>query len=235
MMNCVGCGRLLNAYADGELELETALSIEEHVQSCARCRGSFESLRAVSAALGRACGLERAPQRLRDRLRSRLAGAAASPRAPAWRSSALLAVPGIVALALAGWLMLAEPWREGRPIAATPTRVVYHMATGENTGAALRTLKNHLDAAPGLKVVVVAHNNGIEFLLRGARDEAGRHYAAIVREFRTQGVEFRVCTNTLTRRQIDTKEVIDEAVLVPSGIAEIGRLQGQEGYLYLRL
>lgn len=28
---------------------------------------------------------------------------------------------------------------------------------------------------------------------------------------------------------------IQEAVLVPSGIAEISRLQGQEGFVYLRL
>lgn len=234
-MNCVESGRLMNAYADGELELETALSIEEHLQSCVRCRGSFESLRAVRVALARACEPERAPQSLRNRLRTRLAGDTAPPRASAWRSSVLLAAPGMVALAIAGWLALAEPWQQGKPAAAARTRVVYHMATGENTGAALRTLKNHLDAAPGLKVIVVAHNNGIEFLLRGARDEAGRPYAAVVRDFRAQGVEFRVCTNTLTRRQIDTKEVIDEAVLVPSGIAEIGRLQGQEGYVYLRL
>ncbi|MFN3565196.1 MAG: DsrE family protein, partial [Burkholderiaceae bacterium] len=63
----------------------------------------------------------------------------------------------------------------------------------------------------------------------------GRPYAEIVRDFRERGVEFRVCTNTLTRRQIDTAAVIPEAVLVPSGIAEISRLQAREGYVYLRL
>jgi intracellular sulfur oxidation DsrE/DsrF family protein len=86
-----------------------------------------------------------------------------------------------------------------------------------------------------LHAVVVAHNAGIEFLLRGARDENGRPYEEIVRDFRERGVEFRVCGNTLKRRRIDTTAVIPEAVLVPSGIAELARLQGREGYVYLRL
>jgi intracellular sulfur oxidation DsrE/DsrF family protein len=48
-------------------------------------------------------------------------------------------------------------------------------------------------------------------------------------------VEFRVCSNALTRAQIATHTVTPEAVRVPSGIAEIGRLQEREGYTYLRL
>jgi hypothetical protein len=55
-----------------------------------------------------------------------------------------------------------------------------------------------------------------------------------VRELRERGVEFRVCTNTLTRKHIDARTVVPEAVLVPSGIAEMSRLQGREGYTYLR-
>lgn len=83
--------------------------------------------------------------------------------------------------------------------------------------------------------MIVVHNEGVQLLLRGARDESGRTCVEAVRDFRERGVEFRVCTSTLVRRQITPQAVIDEAVLVPSGIAEISRLQGQEGYVYLRL
>jgi hypothetical protein len=229
-MNCEEAGRLLHAYADSELELQSALAVEQHLQVCARCRASFAGVTALRAALARACEPERAPPQLRARivreLRGRGAPAPAAERRRAW----LLAAPGIAALALVAGLLLAQPWRSD-PV----HRVVLHIATADNTAANLRTLKNLLDATPGLHAVVVAHNAGIEFLLRGARDENGRPYEEIVRDFRERGVEFRVCGNTLTRRRIDTTAVIPEAVLVPSGIAELARLQGREGYVYLRL
>jgi hypothetical protein len=41
--------------------------------------------------------------------------------------------------------------------------------------------------------------------------------------------------NTLERRGITRAKVIPEVVVVPSGIAEIGRLQIEEGYAYMRL
>lgn len=234
-MNCNDAGRLLNPYVDAELELQTALAIEEHLESCARCRASFAGLTALRSALSRACEPERAPRELRVAIRSEFAGGPAAAPAPARRFAWIPAAPGIAALLIVGWLLLAKPWQAGPTTTVDATRVVYHIAGADNVSASLRTLGNHLDAAPGSRVVVVAHNHGVEFLLRGALDEAGRSYADIVRDFRERGVEFRVCTNTLTRRRIDTSAVIPEAVLVPSGIAEISRLQGREGYVYLRL
>lgn len=233
-MNCAEAGGLLHAYADSELELQAALAVEAHLQECARCRSSFAGVTALRSALARACEPERAPPQLRARILRDLAGRGAPAPAVERKRNWLLAAPGIAALVLVAGLLLVQPWRT-HATADNASRVVFHIATADNLAANLRTLKNHLDASPGLHAVVVAHNAGIEFLLRGARDETGRPYAEIVRDFRERGVEFRVCTNTLTRRQIDTAAVIPEAVLVPSGIAEISRLQGREGYVYLRL
>ena len=114
-------------------------------------------------------------------------------------------------------------------------RVVYHISSSTAPAAALRNLANHLRAAPGARIVVVAHNDGVDFLLRGALDEFGAPLEPAVRGFRERGVEFRVCSNTLERRQLDSGGLIPSATLVPSGIAEIGRLQSEEGYVYLRL
>jgi len=236
-MNCNDTARLLNAYADGELNLESALPIEAHLDSCARCRASLDGLTALHTALNQACAYRPAPEALRGRVRQGLAHEAmpAAPRA-SWPGRLLIAAPGVLALLLTGWLVLTEPWKQPAPQAASiRSHVVYHMASSEHAGAALRTLKNLLDAAPQMKVVVVAHNNGIDFLRRGAKDETGRAFAATLREFHARGVEFRVCTNTLTRRKIDTADIVPEAVLVPSGIAEISRLQSEQGYVYLRI
>lgn len=236
-MNCLEARRLLDAYADGELSLESALPIETHLESCARCRASLDALSALRTALNQACEYRPAPEALRARVRQGLEREAAPVATrSSWPVRALLAAPGLVALALAGWLVLAQPWNPpGSQAAAGRPHVVYHMASSDHAGAALRTLKNLLDAAPEMKVVVVAHNSGIDFLRQGAKDETGQAFAATVRAFHARGVEFRVCTNTLTRRRIDTADIVPEAVLVPSGIAEISRLQSQKGYVYLRI
>lgn len=234
-MNCEEAGRLLHAYADAELELKSALAVEQHLQDCARCRASFAGVTALRAALARACEPERAPPQLRARILRELAGRGAPASVDERKRAWLLAAPGIAALLLVAVLLLWQPWQASHSSRAEAAGVVFHIATADNISANLRTLKNLLDASPGLHTVVVAHNAGVEFLLRGARDETGRPYEEIVRDFRSRGVEFRVCTNTLTRRRIDTAAVITEAALVPSGIAEISRLQGREGYVYLRL
>jgi intracellular sulfur oxidation DsrE/DsrF family protein len=47
-------------------------------------------------------------------------------------------------------------------------------------------------------------------------------------------VEFRVCNNTLVARKIDPAKVAMEAKVIPSGVAEVARLQAREGFVYLR-
>ncbi len=120
--------------------------------------------------------------------------------------------------------------------APEPTsKVVYHVNEGvEHAAQVLRNIKNHLDAEPGAKIVVVTHGPGIDFLLEGAKDKNGNPFDATVDTLQARGVEFRVCNNTLQSRHIDPKKVIPEATIVPSGVAEIGRLESKEGYVYLK-
>jgi uncharacterized protein len=223
----------LDAYVDGELDLPGALALEEHADSCVRCRAALAKQRALRAAMRRHVQSEPAPSSLRARLQDRF-GARGSDARPAWRWGLAAAAPGIAALALVAWLGLSGPqalWRGNE----AGTRVVYHITSSATPGAALRNVANHLSAAPDVRLVVVAHNEGIDFLLRGARDESGQLLEPAISLFRERGVEFRICGNTLERRGLDRAEVIPAATLVPSGIAEIGRLQSREGYVYLRL
>lgn len=236
-MKCTEVNRLLNPYIDGELDLQNVLAVEAHLQECPRCSAAIAGIQTMRTAISRACEPAKAPLRLREAVQAQFAGPAA-PRQATSRSLGvcLAATPGIVALLIVGWLALAQPWNaQSNAGTAQGTRIVYHLAGGNHVKANLRTLKNHLDAEPNLQVVVVAHSDGINFLLQGAKDTEGQPYIGALRELRARGVEFRVCTNTLTRQQIDTRAVVPEAVLVPSGIAEISRLQKREGYTYLRL
>jgi len=116
-----------------------------------------------------------------------------------------------------------------------PVKVVYHVNENlEQATSAVRNIRNHLSADPKAKIVVVAHAGGINFLLRDAKDKNGNPYEVAVQDLVSKGVEFRVCAFTLQSRNIDPKMVLEEARIVPSGVAEISRLQAQEGYAYLK-
>lgn len=232
-MNCRDTVRLLNAYADAELELAGTLAVEEHLQRCPRCRAQEANLRSLRAAVRRHTDFQAAPDALRRRLQASYGRKRAG--AVGFRGWFAIAVPVFAVLVLSALAGLAGLSLGGSAPPTTQGKVVYHVATSDNAGAALRNLANHLEASPEVKVVVVAHNDGVDFLLRGARDESGRFYESAVGKFRERGVEFRVCNNTLVRRNIDATQVIPGAALVPSGIAEISRLQSQEGYAYMRL
>lgn len=116
-----------------------------------------------------------------------------------------------------------------------PVKVVYHMVEGvEQASRGLANIRNHLAADPTAKIVVVAHGKGIDFLLDGAKDPSGQSFEGRIAALANQGVEFRVCKNTLDARKIDESKVAQEAKIVPSGVAEVARLQFKEGYAYLR-
>lgn len=118
---------------------------------------------------------------------------------------------------------------------ADPVKVVYHMSEGiPQASRAINNIRNHLNAAPDTKIVVVAHGLGIDFLLDGATNQMEQPFAGAIGELAGRGVEFRVCNNTLVARKLDASNVAMEAEVIPSGVAEVARLQAREGYVYLR-
>jgi len=120
-------------------------------------------------------------------------------------------------------------------LAWSQIKVVYHLVDGvAQSSRAIGNIRNHLAADPSAKIVVVAHGQGIDFLLDGANNAAGQPFAGSVSDLAAKGVEFRVCNNTLATRQISADKVLLEAQIVTSGVAEVARLQAQEGFVYLR-
>ena len=140
---------------------------------------------------------------------------------------------GLTAAFLA--LSLAACATNGGKMAGEPVKVVYHLNEGlDQASNGLRNIRNHLTADPKAKIVVVSHAGGINFLLEGAKDKNGNPYAAAVDDLSLKGVDFRVCNFTLLSRKIDRSKVHSEAKIVPSGVAEVSRLQSEEGYVYLK-
>lgn len=118
---------------------------------------------------------------------------------------------------------------------ADDVKVVYHLSAGiEQASNAMRNIRNHLNADPKAKIVVVSHGPGIDFLLEGAKDARGQGFEGAIGDLASKGVEFRVCNNTLVARKLDKSKVAMEAKIVDSGVAEVARLQMHERYAYLR-
>ena len=114
-------------------------------------------------------------------------------------------------------------------------KVVYHMSEGiPQASRAIQNIRNHLAADPKAKIVVVTHGLGIDFLLEGATNQMDQPFSGSVADLASKGVEFRVCNNTLVARKIDQNKLLMETKIVPSGVAEVARLQAREGFVYLR-
>ena len=116
-----------------------------------------------------------------------------------------------------------------------PDKVVYHINdSAEQAANALRNINNHLEVNPQAHIVVVTHARGVDFLFDGAKDKNGNPYNIAVEDLKTRGVTFDVCEITLRNRNLPKSKFIPEVTYVPSGVAEIARLQQREGYAYLR-
>lgn len=148
---------------------------------------------------------------------------------------ASIAVMIAAALGFAGVMMAnAEAGRYGKQ------KVVYHInypggEGGKKYYGALRNIQNHINAVgqDNLEVAVVMHGNGLGLLMQ-AKDDL--KLQGNVSNLKAQNVSFNVCSNTLRGRKIDKDkdlfEVFEEDI-VPSGVAEVSRLQGM-GYTYIK-
>lgn len=121
-----------------------------------------------------------------------------------------------------------------------PQKVVYHNDGGSPDNAAyfkrmLNSMKNHVDALGKveLDIRVVDHGGGVDMfqLANTEKDIADR-----IDALKASGVRFLICNNTLRERHIDwhTLYGVKEDDIVPSGVAELARLQGM-GFVYIHL
>ena len=122
----------------------------------------------------------------------------------------------------------------GSAAAQPEDRVVYHFSDGlEQASNGLRNIGNHLEVNPGAKIIAVTHARGVDFMMKGARDKNGNKFEDLVEQLVSRGVKFEVCEITLRNRQLKRDQFIPDSTFVPSGVAEISKLQHQ-GYSYIK-
>jgi intracellular sulfur oxidation DsrE/DsrF family protein len=118
-------------------------------------------------------------------------------------------------------------------------KVVYHINyAGGDQGklyeAAMTNVQNHISAvgADKVDIKVVMHGLGLDMLMDAKSNDSIRNK---INSLKNQQVSFQVCGIALERRKIDYKNLYDvsEGDIVPSGVAEIAKLQHQ-GYAYIK-
>ncbi len=113
-------------------------------------------------------------------------------------------------------------------------RVVYHF---DNTAAqalkGLRNMRNHLDVDPQARLTAVAHAEGVDFLLEGAKAANDTEFAPLVSALKARGVKFEVCEITLKNRNLKKEQFILDAEFTPSGVVRVAKLQ-KEGAAYIK-
>ncbi len=113
-------------------------------------------------------------------------------------------------------------------------KVVYHFDDAAAQALkGLRNMKNHLDTDPTAKLTAVTHANGVDFLMKDAKDRNGNPYEVAVQELVARGVKFEVCEITLKNRSLKREQFIEEASFTPSGVVRVAKLQ-REGAAYIK-
>ena len=119
--------------------------------------------------------------------------------------------------------------------ASAQDKVVYHFDSGiAQATKGLRNIRNHLDVDPTAKIVAVAHAEGVDFLMEGAKTANNQEFAALVGDLSARGVVFEICEITLANRNLKKEQFILGPGFTPSGVVRIANLQVKEHYAYIK-
>ena len=119
--------------------------------------------------------------------------------------------------------------------ASAQDKVVYHFDSGlAQATKGLRNIRNHLDVDPKAKIIAVAHAEGVDFLMEGAKTSNNQDFAALVSDLSARGVTFEICEITLKNRNLKKEQFILGPSFTPSGVVRIAQLQAREHYAYIK-
>jgi intracellular sulfur oxidation DsrE/DsrF family protein len=119
--------------------------------------------------------------------------------------------------------------------AVAQDKVVYHFDSGlAQATKGLRNIRNHLDVDPTAKIIAVAHAEGVDFLIEGAKTTNNQEFAALVSDLSARGVTFEICEITLKNRNLKKEQFILGPTFTPSGVVRIAHLQAKDRYVYIK-
>ena len=114
-------------------------------------------------------------------------------------------------------------------------KVVYHFDSGlAQSAKGLRNIRNHIDTDPNARIVAVAHAEGVDFLMEGAKTTNNQEFASLVSALEARGVKFEICEITLKNRNLRKEQFILGPGFTPSGVVRIANLQTKEQFAYIK-
>ncbi len=114
-------------------------------------------------------------------------------------------------------------------------KVVYHLDSGiAQATKGLRNIRNHLDVDPKAKIIAVAHAEGVDFLMEGAKTANNQDFSSLVSDLSARGVVFEICEITLRNRNLKKEQFILGPSYTPSGVVRIANLQAREQFVYIK-
>lgn len=123
----------------------------------------------------------------------------------------------------------------GLSFADAITGIVFHVDTDEHMNRSLRQISRHLEGNPDIPIRVILIAGGVRPALEGAEDPNGGLYSAQIEQLLAQNVRIFACENTLTSFNHSADDLTFGIETVPSGVAELGRLQVKEHFGYIKL
>ncbi|MGQ3055090.1 MAG: DsrE family protein [Roseateles sp.] len=120
------------------------------------------------------------------------------------------------------------------PLAWAGDLVAYHFDNAATQGLkGLRNIRNHLDTDPSAQLTVVAHAEGVDMLMEGAKAANGTEFGPLVSALKARGVRFEICEITLKNRSLKKEQFVLDADYTPSGVVRLAKLQ-KEGHAYIK-
>ena len=113
--------------------------------------------------------------------------------------------------------------------------VAVHLDSIAHINRAIRQVERLVDAHPGTPVQLILIASAVEPALEGAMDKNGGLYSAQLEQLLAKGVGIFACETTLISLSKRPDELTFGVDTVPSGIAELARLQLESDYAYLKL
>lgn len=136
-------------------------------------------------------------------------------------------------LLLAGSFLLAVSlWSQNQGNPAIKHHIVMQLSSNDTlVWKGLMNNLRHLKEGWGdsVEVEVVAHGPGADLLTAAKTTQLEK-----IRQFKTMGIVFVVCENTLRERKIPKESIISEAGFVKMGIGEIVMKQ-EQGWSYIKV
>ena len=108
-------------------------------------------------------------------------------------------------------------------------KVVFQLSNNDTVvhKSLVRQLNNLLKATPDIKIEVVTHGPGVEFL------SGNTSFKNNIETLHQKGIAFLICRNTLTEKKIDANTLLSLGKIIPAGIAHIITRQS-EGWSYIK-